>query len=163
MLKIILIASLAVFFTACSTRTTHVYVEPQTQTPKYIPENENWITDALYVEYKKWHHTPYKYGGLDFDGVDCSSLIQQIYKNAFNIKIPRTTDEQAQIGYKVEQNDIREGDFVFFKTAWNTLHAGIVIEQRKFIHASKKYGVTISHLSNPYWRGTYWQSRRLLP
>lgn len=163
MSKIILICSLIIFFTACSTRSTHVYVEPPTENTNFIPENDNWITDALYAEYKKWHHTPYKYGGLDFNGVDCSSLVQQLYKDAFNIKIPRTTDEQAEIGYKVDKNDIREGDFVFFKTAWNSLHAGIVVEQGKFIHASKKYGVTISQLSNPYWQNTYWQSRRVLP
>jgi cell wall-associated NlpC family hydrolase len=63
----------------------------------------------------------------------------------------------------VSKNSTKEGDLVFFKTGFNTRHAGIIIEQDKFMHTSQKNGVSISSLSNPYWKSRYWQSRRVLP
>lgn len=131
--------------------------------PEYKPSQKNWITNALYEEYKKWYRTPYEYGGFDTSGLDCSSLIQNIYKDAFNIDLPRTTKHQVQEGYLVSRNSVREGDLVFFKTGYKQRHAGIIIEKDKFIHTSSKRGVSISSLNNPYWRDKYWQTRRILP
>jgi len=132
-------------------------------TPEYKPSQKNWITIALYEEYKKWYRTPYEYGGFDTSGLDCSSLIQNIYRDAFNIDLPRTTKYQAQEGYLVSRNSVKEGDLVFFKTGYKQRHAGIIIEKDKFIHTSTKRGVSISSLNNPYWREKYWQTRRILP
>lgn len=131
-------------------------------TPKK-KQTENWITVALLKEYSKWDGVPYKYGGSSLKGIDCSSLMQVLYKDAFGLKIPRTTKNQAKIGYPVKKNSSKEGDLVFFKTGWNTRHSGIIIEQGKFIHSSTKYGVMISNLNNPYWKNKYWQTRRVLP
>ena len=157
----ILILLSILFITGCSTKgnpSFHKKIKnPQTKS------TNNYITNALYKEYEKWDSTQYKFGGKDFNGIDCSSLIQTIYKNSFSIQLPRTTKEQVKKGYKVSRNNLRDGDLVFFKTGYNTRHTGIVIEKYKFIHASKKYGVTISNLHNPYWKSKYWQARRLLP
>jgi len=125
--------------------------------------NENWVNIALSKEYTKWNGVPYKYGGTSHKGVDCSSLMQILYRDAFGMKIPRTTAKQAKIGYQVKKNSSREGDLVFFKTGWKTRHSGVIIEKGKFIHSSTKYGVMISSLNNPYWKSKYWQTRRLLP
>ncbi|MEN8302732.1 MAG: NlpC/P60 family protein [Campylobacterota bacterium] len=123
----------------------------------------NWINRALNKEYAKWDGTPYKYGGTSKKGVDCSSLMQIIYRDAFGLKIPRTTASQSKIGYQVNKTTSREGDLVFFKTGWNTRHSGILLEKGRFIHSSTKYGVMISSLNNPYWKSKYWQTRRVLP
>ena len=163
--------SLLFFFSACSTKGVKAYKEEkktsktsaQSPQPTYKPKQKNWITSALYKEYIKWHKTPYKYGGTSFDGVDCSSFIQNVYYDAFKIKLPRTTKAQAKKGYFIKRVYLKEGDLIFFKTSYSDRHAGILIEKDKFIHASTKHGVTISSLHNPYWRDKYWQSRRLLP
>jgi len=123
----------------------------------------NWINVALSKEYSKWDGVPYRYGGTSRKGVDCSSLMQILYRDAFGLKIPRTTAHQAKVGYQIKKNSSREGDLVFFKTGYNTRHSGIIIEKDKFIHSSTKYGVMISSLNNPYWKSKYWQTRRLLP
>ena len=123
----------------------------------------NWINIALSKEYPKWNGVPYKYGGSSRKGIDCSSLMQVLYKDAFGLKIPRTTKNQAKIGYQIKKISSREGDLVFFKTSWNTRHSGIILEKDKFIHSSTKYGVMISSLNNPYWKSKYWQTRRILP
>jgi len=121
------------------------------------------IVQALYDEYKKWNHTPYKYGGTSKYGVDCSSLVQQVYFNALRVPVPRTTALQAKIGYRVAKHSSKAGDLLLFRTGRNTRHSGIYLESGDFINASSKHGVTISNLNNPYWRSKYWQTRRILP
>ena len=56
---------------------------------------KNWIDLA-----EKFIHTPYKWGGRSFFGIDCSSLIQlsiMVNKNKF---FPRNSDDQ----YMFSQN-----------------------------------------------------------
>ncbi len=142
---------------------TSTKVVTKKKTPSYKPKKQNWITTALYSEYKKWYKTPYKYGGLSKNGIDCSAFVQLSFKNAFNISIPRMAKDQAKKGYRVSKKEVKEGDLVFFKTGYNTRHSGIIIEKDKFMHVSTKRGVSISSLNNPYWKSKYWQSRRILP
>ncbi len=148
-----LLISLLVLFSACSTKEKVIYK----------PQTKNNRTQALYKEFKKWGNVPYKYGGNSLtNGIDCSGYTKVIFKNVFNKKIPRTTTQQAKIGYKVSQKDIKVGDIVIFKTGRNVKHSGIVIEGNRFIHSGTSTGVIISSLSNPYWKSHYWQTRRVL-
>lgn len=176
MIRLTLIIFVLVLFSGCSTKQMRQHSKAQTLKPKtltskpktkplpsYKPKKQNWITTALYHEYKKWYRTPYKLGGINTSGLDCSSLIQIVYRDAFSISLPRTTKDQVKKGYLVSKNSTKEGDLVFFKTGFNTRHAGIIIEEGKFMHTSQKNGVSISSLSNPYWKSRYWQSRRVLP
>lgn len=125
--------------------------------------NEDAILIALYDEYTKWNQTPYKYGGTSKYGVDCSSLVQQVYFNALRIPVPRTTILQSKIGYKVKKHNSQTGDLLLFRTGHNTRHSGIYLKDGDFINASSSHGVTISNINNPYWRSKYWQTRRILP
>ena len=77
------------------------------------------------------------------------------------IELPRTTKFQSQIGKGIKQSELRSGDLVFFKSDAKARHVGIYIEDGKFLHTSKKTGVTISKLSNYYWKDKYWLSRRV--
>ena len=158
LLKYFTIFIIVLLVSGCSTRGNPAF------TKKTFPSSKrNYITEALNQEYKKWDSTPYRYGGENFNGVDCSSFIQQMYKSTFGINLPRTTREQVKMGYKVSRSDSKAGDLVFFKTGYNVRHTGIIIEKGRFMHASQKHGVTKSSLYNPYWRGKYWQTRRILP
>ncbi|MBL0707517.1 MAG: C40 family peptidase [Sulfurimonas sp.] len=171
MLRLLLIASALIVFSGCSSRTlrqhsshsTHIKTSHYKAKPKYKPKIQNWITDALYDQYKIWYKTPYKYGGVSKYGLDCSSLAQIVYRDAFGIRLPRTTKYQVKKGYLISKNSTKEGDLVFFKTGYDSRHVGIIIENDKFMHTSQKNGVSISSLRNPYWRSKYWQSRRILP
>lgn len=147
-----LLISILLLFTACATK----------ERVKYIPQTKNTLTQALYTEFKKWDNTPYKYGGTSLNGIDCSGFTQVVFKNVFNKKIPRTTREQAKIGYRVNQKNIKVGDILIFKTGRDVRHSGIVIEGDRFIHSGTSTGVIISSLSNPYWKTHYWQARRVL-
>ena len=165
-MKLLLLVLIALFlFNGCSSKkvkTTYKAKKTNSATTK-VKHTGSWINKALSKEYAKWDGTPYKYGGTSRKGVDCSSLMQILYKDAFGLQIPRTTANQAKIGHQVNKKTSREGDLVFFKTGYNTRHSGILVEKGKFIHSSTKYGVIISSLNNPYWKSKYWQTRRVLP
>ncbi len=161
------VLSILILLSGCSSKKAQTPTKQKTatkrQTLSYKPKKQNWVTTSLYNEYKKWGKTPYKYGGLNTNGIDCSAFVQLSFKNAFNITIPRTAKEQAKKGYKVSRKSSQAGDLTFFKTGYNTYHSGIIIEKDKFMHVSVKRGVSISSLNNPYWKSRYWQTRRILP
>jgi len=167
----ILVILFFLLLSGCSSKNNPSYVAKLTpyekptkkELPPYKLKKHNAVTLALYEEYVKWYGTPYKFGGESLNGVDCSALVESIYRDAFGLKIPRTTSQQVKIGYKISKNSTKEGDIVFFKTGYNTRHSGIYLENGHFINTSSKYGVTISSLHNPYWKSKYWQSRRVIP
>jgi len=157
-MKLLFILLTLFLLSGCSTNSLN-----RQQPVSISPEDETPIIATLYQEYQRWDKTPYLLGGDSLDGIDCSALVQKIYKNALGLTLPRTTQEQAKAGYWIGKRRLREGDLVLFKTGYKTRHAGIYLENGNFINTSKKYGVTISNLNNPYWKSKYWQSRRVLP
>lgn len=164
MKPVLLLFTVLLLLSGCSSKKVSKPSHKTTKTThQKTTQSGSWISRALSKEYTKWNGVPYKYGGTTLKGVDCSSLMQIIYKDAFGLKIPRTTANQAKIGFQVKKSSKREGDLVFFKTGWNTRHSGIIIKSDKFIHSSTKHGVIISSLNNPYWKSKYWQIRRILP
>jgi len=149
-------------FSGCISDKTNAITYHKIKKPS-THKSQNYKTKLLYKEYKKWANTPYRYGGTNFKGVDCSALVQHIYKDAFKTKIPRTTKYQIKTGQKVDKKLQKIGDIIFFKTSHKDRHCGIIIEDGKFLHSSSSHGVIISSINNPYWRTKYLQTRRILP
>lgn len=109
--------------------------------------------------YQIWKGTPYRYGGTSRTGIDCSAFVQQLYQTVYQVPLPRTTHQQKDWGQRVK-GSLRMGDLVLFKIPGKSNHVGVYLEKNTFVHASNSRGVTISSLSNPYWRQHYWQARR---
>lgn len=111
---------------------------------------------------------PYKLGGMDRRGMDCSGLVCRVYHEAANLSLPRTADAQAQQGQPIK-GKLQPGDLVFFQEprAKKITHVGIVSRVEKeavyFIHASTSKGVREDRLNDPYWQKRYAGARRLLP
>ena len=99
---------------------------------------------------------PYRWGGESTAGIDCSGLIQAVYRH-FNIALPRTAAEQAQVGKKVSKTSLQPGDLVFFNTTGSPYsHAGIYLGQGEFISATSSHGVVVSKLDgSQYWGPRY--------
>lgn len=55
--------------------------------------------------------TPYAWGGDDYSGVDCSGLVQAVYKN-FGIDVPRLSADQMRAGQATAYADLRPGDLI---------------------------------------------------
>jgi len=119
------------------------------------------IKAALLSQYSRWKGTQYHWGGTTHRGVDCSALMQHIFNDSLHTELPRTTFEQIKNGTKVNKNNLKPGDLVFFKTTPGDRHVGVYIGDDQFIHASKIQGVTISSLNNQYWVDHYETARRL--
>lgn len=119
------------------------------------------LQTLLQQQYEVWAGTPYRFGGLDRRGVDCSGLVYRIHQDLFGLRLPRTTEDQVHQGRKVAADELQTADLVFFKTGWRTRHVGIYLGDGRFLHASTSRGVMISSLDNPYWQRHYWTSRRI--
>lgn len=121
------------------------------------------VIAQLRDQLEQWHSTPYRYGGMDRRGVDCSGFVYRTFYDRFNIRLPRTTSEQTRLGTKISKDDLMPGDLVFFKTGRGEsgLHVGIYDTNNEFIHASTSKGVIRSSLDNVYWRRVFWQARRM--
>ena len=105
--------------------------------------------------------TPYKTGGQNPGGFDCSGLVAWTYKQ-HGFQIPRTTTEQTRSGRKVERAALQAGDILVFRTN-SGLHTGIYSGRGTFIH-SPKTGEKVREdaLNNVYWSKAYREARRVL-
>lgn len=108
---------------------------------------------------------PYRYGGVDSNGFDCSGFVYFVHKEALNKIIPRTSRDQSKYGYKINKNELQEGDLVFFDTSskGHVNHSGIYIGDGKFIHSSsgRHRGVVISPLDSGFYDRNYKWARRI--
>jgi len=104
---------------------------------------------------------PYVYGAAGPNAFDCSGLTQFIY-NKFGVNISRTTYTQVNEGIKVNRNELRAGDLVFFNTEGSISHVGIYIGNGEFIHAPRSgKPVMVSSLSDGYYSQKYATARRI--
>ena len=102
----------------------------------------------------EWWGTPYSLGGSTKNGVDCSYFTLDVMKEVYKVNLKRTAAEQYEQSSKIEWNNLKEGDLIFFKAEGrrNISHVGIYLTNNKFAHASTSQGVTISDLADPYWQ-----------
>ncbi len=146
--------SLSFLLSACGGRSV------QLTTPQMSSNHP--ISNALMTQYQHWKGTPYRLGGTNRSGIDCSAFTQITYRDQFRADLPRTTLHQVEQGLHVSKHNIQPGDLVFFKTAIKQRHVGIYVDNGYFLHASTSKGVTLSRLDNPYWQKHYWTARRAL-
>jgi len=143
-----------IFLTGCSSA-----LKPTQQPPVAIQANSA-VSQALLDQYNDWAGTPYRLGGNNRSGIDCSAFTQITFKERFGVEIQRTTLAQLNSGASVSKQQLRAGDLVFFQTGYKQRHVGIYLQEGKFLHASTSRGVMVSRLDNPYWRKHYWTARR---
>lgn len=108
---------------------------------------------------KTFAGTNYVWGGTTPSGFDCSGFIKYVFAQA-NIQIPRTVNDIWNFAKPVQKVGI--GDVVFFETYKpGPSHAGIYLGNGEFIHTSSSKGVTISKLSDHYWKERYIGARKI--
>ena len=120
------------------------------------------IEKRLRQEYRRWKGIRHRLGGTGSRGIDCSGFVKAIYKDVFNVNLPRTTKAQARRGRPIPFKELQAGDLVFFKPPTYPRHVGIYLGGSEFVHASKNKGVTLSKIDPTYRGKYYWTARRIL-
>ena len=112
------------------------------------------MLDHQLIEFlESWYGTPYKMGGVDKTGVDCSAFVQSLMLTMYGVNVPRTSQEQYDQCKRISRNKMVEGDLVFFRTQKKkgVSHVGVYLRNNKFVHASTSSGVMISDLGEEYY------------
>src|SRR5262245_38910873 len=106
--------------------------------------------------------TPYRNGGSDPSGFDCSGFTQYVYAQ-YGIPIGRDVREQFRHGQPIETRDLAPGDLVFFDTSEGGVsHVAIAVGGNQFVHAPSSTGVVrVERLSATYWSRRYVGARRV--
>lgn len=111
---------------------------------------------------------PYRSGGTDANGMDCSGLLFSVYSQ-IGFKIPRISWQQSEVGREISIDELRSGDWVFFVTnkggTGSVNHAGLVTEKLNdkeviFIHASSSKGIREDNLFSKYWMSCFAKAMR---
>lgn len=107
---------------------------------------------------------PYRRGGSDRAGFDCSGFVCAVFKDVYNILLPRSSGEMSKYGNQVHLRNAVSGDLVFFKNhrIGKINHVGIYLENGSFVHASVKHGVRYSSINEAYYAKRFAMLRRIL-
>jgi cell wall-associated NlpC family hydrolase len=108
---------------------------------------------------------PYRFGGAEPEGgFDCSGYVQYVFRQAVGMRLPRATDGQFRLGRPASWWNVRPADLVFFRIEGpKSLHVGIYLGERRFVHAPSSGGaVRVESLDDPFWKQRFIAGRRLL-
>jgi cell wall-associated NlpC family hydrolase len=106
--------------------------------------------------------TPYRNGGSDPTGFDCSGFVQYVFAQ-HGIALPRDVKAQFEVGDLVSLDELELGDLVFFTTvAPGVSHVGLSLGGDEFVHAPSSKGVVrVERISAAYWSRRVIGARRL--
>lgn len=158
---LVVLAAATVVPSACASRNPPPRFPGAIRNPvRSAPGAASVVETALRLE-----GTPYRNGGSDPSGFDCSGLVQYVFAQ-HGVSLPRNVRDQFQAGLAVPRTALIAGDLVFFSTtAPGPTHVGIVVDakERTFLHAPSERGaVRVESLAADYWNRRYVGARRIL-
>jgi cell wall-associated NlpC family hydrolase len=131
----------------------------ENRTPADSPVGNNYPLVATAL---KLRGAPYRNGGSDPLGFDCSGFTQYVYAR-YHITLPREVRDQFKVGTAVTLKRIAPGDLLFFSTTDpGPSHVAISLGSDEFVHAPSSTGVVrVERLSAEYWSNRYLGARRI--
>jgi len=131
---------------------------PAVASPGALPLSPGIVATALTLR-----GTPYRNGGSEpSEGFDCSGFVQWVFAQHGTV-LPRDVKHQFDSGEKIDANEVKPGDLVFFETvSRGPSHVGIAIGGNEFVHAPSSKGVVrIERLSTDYWSKRWVGAKRV--
>ena len=110
---------------------------------------------SLYKFIDDWYNTRYRMGGCTKRGIDCSSFTSRLMDAVYGQCLPRTSKEQYHSSDRINRNELKEGDLVFFNTRGRISHVGVYLTNGYFVHSSSSNGVSISSMDESYYEERY--------
>ena len=112
----------------------------------------------LFREVATWVGTPYKSAGADKNGADCSGFVNAVYDKVYNISLPRQTSKIYERSSRIDLEDAKAGDLVFFRTDGKTNqtpnYMGIYLKENRFVVMSSK-GLKFENMSSSYYKKNF--------
>lgn len=129
----------------------------------HVRQNVSQKTSELVVNAMGFLGVPYKRGGNNEHGFDCSGFVRSMYQQSVGLLLPRRAEQQAAATEKIEKSDLQPGDLVFFNTLRRAFsHVGIYVGEGKFIHAPKPGAqVRVESMGIRYWQSRFDGARRV--
>jgi len=130
--------------------------------PSVIAPSRPAALSAVVDTAMKLRGAPYRNGGSDPSGFDCSGFVQWVFaKNG--VMLPREVREQYGAGQKIGLREVQPGDLVFFETvSRGASHVGLVIGSDQFVHAPSSTGVVrVERFTATYWAKRFVGARRI--
>lgn len=130
-------------------------------------ENDNYLIKQLINVASDNLGVNYRAGGTSKNGFDCSGLVFSTFIK-FDLTLPRSSHEMAEVGAKIEPQNAKKGDLIFFSNSGQKRinHVGMVVEviddEIKFIHSSTHSGVIVSSIKETYYSKTFTQINRII-
>ncbi len=164
------LASACLVLAGCGRKDTRP-APPQASTPvpqrdwRVIEPTNPAAANAVLMRAISLVGTPYRYGGNTPEGgFDCSGLVNYVFRDMLDLRLPRTSRELATYqGPRIEPDRLAAADLVFFGSGGNVTHVGIYVGEGRFVHAPSTGGtVRLDHLDGTYWRRHYSGARRVL-
>ena len=131
--------------------------------PVSTPDTAAIGTPVVIATALAYRGVPYRNGGTDPSGFDCSGFVQWVFAQ-HGIALPRATQEQYRAGTKIDRDDVHPGDLIFFETvSHGASHVGIALGGDEFVHAPSSRGVVrVERYTSEYWRKRYLGARRVI-
>ena len=171
MVRLFLTAVVAAWVSACASKggaaTPKPFpgapTPPVATRPSPAPETTPAPATPLVATALSFRGTPYRNGGSDPSGFDCSGFVQWVFARHGTV-LPREVRDQYGTGRRVEQEDVQPGDLVFFQTvARGASHVGIAIGNGEFVHAPSSRGVVrIERYTTGYWALRWVGAKRVM-
>lgn len=122
------------------------------------------LRDSLVALTRLQLGVPYRRGeSSPENGFDCSGLAKYVM-DRFGARLPRTSNEQALVGTKIERNvaALRPGDLLTFGHGKRVSHVAIYIGNGLYVHAPVPGGrvreESLANTKSSWWKG----ARRVL-
>ena len=119
------------------------------QQPAPVPPGDALARSALALI-----GAPYRFGGANPQGFDCSGLVFYLHERA-GVFVPRTASAQRHAARPVALGALAPGDLVFFRMSSKKVdHVGVYVGDRRFVHAPRSAKpVSLERLDDPFYRG----------
>jgi cell wall-associated NlpC family hydrolase len=130
--------------------------------PANSPAGSNPDGDAIVGTALSLRGVPYRDGGNDVSGFDCSGFVWFVFAR-HGVTVPRSVTAQFREGTSVSRDALRAGDLVFFSTTGRGVsHVGVAVGRDEFVHAPSSRGeVRVERLGSAYWAARFIGARRM--